>query len=947
MQLPARIESLLKKDEELNAVIQSAMVKITSWIKDNKTVFFPEYTEHGISHLEEVLETASSVINDGAWEHLTSTDAAAIITSTLLHDCALHLTEDGFYYLISGNYQSKKSIYTSTEESWPILWQSFLIDSRRYNKDKLIKLFGDDEPLTPFPSNKQNLTRRHYLLAGEFIRKYHARLAHEIALTGIPGALNSISIREDEQARLFDLFGYIARSHNLSLRSAVDNIDIHTRRLHLNCHAPFIMAALRISDYLQIQSSRAPGHTLKFKSLSSPISRTEWKKHDSVLQIHQAHDDPESIYVDCEPESAQIFSAMRTLLTDIQSELDQCWATIGEVYGRFSPTLGLQIRRIRSSIDNPDEFKKAKQPNYIPREFKFRTSSAELMDLLVKPLYGDNPEIGVRELLQNAVDACLEREDLVNRGMEKSTPAPAYDVLIAIEQLADETGIFTIEDFGVGMTEDVVNNYFLNVGASFRNSDYWRSHHETEGRSNIHRTGRFGVGLLAAFLLGERVSVITRHISAKEGEGLQFDCIQSNKIIEVKPATFHHGTKIEIRLKKEITEKFVEMQGYYRLDWDWYCTKNPVVHRTLKLSNGETTTLPQEYTVPECDADLSDTKWSRIQSDGFNDILWTYDAKSYCHPSVIYPSRMTVCNGVFVCSNHAMESSLQISGELNAIRLLMPTMVFYDQDGRLPLNLQRDSLDLKNCSFKKELKTDLSDYITQNIADSFKTSKAGITKALVAKTINPSIQGLHQSDAYDSSHVACIGILPDGVVPMDISLICEIKPKSIIIDATHISQLKGFFNSELAFEAAELYVAADPISKSKRSRIDFLKNSIGTLSANGKDDGYLTQLPIVGRRILLRKSDAQEFFRAGNVPRHTWSRMSEEFEWDQWQLLKSGTTPPRSPNINKYFDELNISGSFGLTIIYLNWDDHKTPPTTALAAKWKEIVGSSYLKLSV
>jgi HSP90 family molecular chaperone len=34
------------------------------------------------------------------------------------------------------------------------------------------------------------------------------------------------------------------------------------------------------------------------------------------------------------------------------------------------------------------------------------------MELLIKPLYGNNPSIGIRELLQNAVDATKERMNL-------------------------------------------------------------------------------------------------------------------------------------------------------------------------------------------------------------------------------------------------------------------------------------------------------------------------------------------------------------------------------------------------------------------------------------------------------------------------------------------------------------------------------------------------------
>ena len=42
---------------------------------------------------------------------------------------------------------------------------------------------------------------------------------------------------------------------------------------------------------------------------------------------------------------------------------------------------------------------------YLPVKAAFRGSDADLLKLLIEPLYGNRPEIGLRELIQNAVDA--------------------------------------------------------------------------------------------------------------------------------------------------------------------------------------------------------------------------------------------------------------------------------------------------------------------------------------------------------------------------------------------------------------------------------------------------------------------------------------------------------------------------------------------------------------
>jgi molecular chaperone HtpG len=93
------------------------------------------------------------------------------------------------------------------------------------------------------------------------------------------------------------------------------------------------------------------------------------------------------------------------------AELDETWAVLGEVYGegRKLRELGIRVRRIRSTLDDLAEFRKT--VTYVPELARFRTSDAKILKLMVGPLYNEDPSYGVRELLQNAIDACLERED--------------------------------------------------------------------------------------------------------------------------------------------------------------------------------------------------------------------------------------------------------------------------------------------------------------------------------------------------------------------------------------------------------------------------------------------------------------------------------------------------------------------------------------------------------
>ncbi|MBL0451927.1 HD domain-containing protein [Aeromonas veronii] len=117
IKIPNRIKEKLETNQRFYSFTMSCISIISPWLNENKTVFFPEYTDHGLTHLKEVLLTADSIISDESWNHITSQDAAAIIVSVLLHDCAMHLTEDGFYTLIQDKMTEVSSRYIGTEKS--------------------------------------------------------------------------------------------------------------------------------------------------------------------------------------------------------------------------------------------------------------------------------------------------------------------------------------------------------------------------------------------------------------------------------------------------------------------------------------------------------------------------------------------------------------------------------------------------------------------------------------------------------------------------------------------------------------------------------------------------------------------------------------------------------------------------------------------------------------
>ncbi|MEU6090247.1 HSP90 family protein [Streptomyces sp. NPDC047085] len=121
----------------------------------------------------------------------------------------------------------------------------------------------------------------------------------------------------------------------------------------------------------------------------------------------------------------------------------------------------------------------------------FQVDLRGLVDLLSHHLYS-SPKVYLRELLQNAVDAITAR-----RAEEPGAPA-------RVRLYADaREGVLRVEDTGVGLTESDVHSLLATIGRSSKRADGLQ-----EARSEF--LGQFGIGLLACFVVAERIRVVSR-----------------------------------------------------------------------------------------------------------------------------------------------------------------------------------------------------------------------------------------------------------------------------------------------------------------------------------------------------------------------------------------------------------------------------------------------------
>jgi len=407
--LPVPLKKILQQDPHLHASVLGALNTVGQWLDASNMPFFPEYTEHGPAHVTSVIETAWLCLNNAAQTALKSVDAAILSLAALLHDAAMHLSEEGFLALLEEE-ELATPLPGFKEQDWRVLWQGFSAEALRWDERQLLDIFGEPEPLPFITLDPVQMTKKDRLAIGVFLRRHHHRLAHEIAMRGVPGPngqrMKILNVPPD----ILNLAGIMARSHGQPLRASSDHVREDLLQVVAAPRVVLLMASLRIADFLDAKPDRAPSQVTLTRRLCSPISQQEHKVNQCISSISFEEDDPCAIAVRAQPPDAQTYVRMRKWLDMLQNEIDTASAVLGEICTHKGSTAGLRLLRVKSNLDDRESF--SQTVDYVPDEVRLTVAESDIIQLLIKNLYGDAPEIGIRELVQNSVDAVRELQSL-------------------------------------------------------------------------------------------------------------------------------------------------------------------------------------------------------------------------------------------------------------------------------------------------------------------------------------------------------------------------------------------------------------------------------------------------------------------------------------------------------------------------------------------------------
>jgi len=174
---------------------------------------------------------------------------------------------------------------------------------------------------------------------------------------------------------------------------------------------------------------------------------------------------------------------------------------------------------------------------------QIRVHTENIFPIIKKFLYSEH-EIFLRELISNAVDATQKLKMLANSGEFKGELG-TLDIEVKLDA-AQRT--ITISDRGIGMTAEEVDRYINQV--AFSSAEEFLSKYKGDGASII---GHFGLGFYSAFMVSERVEILTRSYR-DEAQAVRWICDGSPEYVLEEAEKPWRGTDVILHIHEDSRE---------------------------------------------------------------------------------------------------------------------------------------------------------------------------------------------------------------------------------------------------------------------------------------------------------------------------------------------------------------------------------------------------------
>lgn len=444
-----------------------------------------DFTLHDEDHSYRVAERMVEILPNETFQELSPYELMLCILSCYLHD--IGMTPEAakikkHYYYITGK---DKSVLNEDEVKELQKWLDIEDQNIDIRSDSVEHTDKAQEILTYYARYKHNDWSE------EWIVKHLSRIE-------LPGYIRW-------QADLIN----ICKSHHYGYEFLMHERLDHKKVNGQNCHRRIIALCLRLADVLEIDPERTPSIILTHREIAQK-SLIYWLKDQEIT----VSIDGGQISFYARPQRAFLYKAVIETVKQIEDEIALCnRITSDKPLSRVKNANPKQNYHWHIFLGELDI--KPFEDSFYYINGSFRPNVNRVLALLGGiELYGDT-KVAIRELLQNSFDAVKEKiaykritSGLLGNEWNKKL-GDEYGVNISI-QIENENIWLTCKDQGVGMTRELIENYFLVSGASqkYQTSELIRKC--TTYNIEYDRIGQFGIGVLSYFMIADRIEIYTK-----------------------------------------------------------------------------------------------------------------------------------------------------------------------------------------------------------------------------------------------------------------------------------------------------------------------------------------------------------------------------------------------------------------------------------------------------
>lgn len=593
---------------QLNDSVEKIITQLTSHL-ENIRHQMPDYDDHGPGHSKKVLETIEKLLQIRGVESLTLLEAIMLRLCCYLHDAGMCLPDyflrfleqiekkDHTYHLDKPETSMQAMLRKSksrlkafaevkdqffcpeSEAEYIEFYAKELVDYEKYRMGLAPVSDAKDRKTFCLETRQDYLRRTH----GERSNRYAQNLKRMLA-----------GISKIDKEHIVPALGNICAAHcwniddTFKLPSELRVLKRFADAPETACNVRYLAMLLRLGDVLHVSNDRTSRTRYAASDPMNTVSDLHWRiklpglsysiiNRDDQLEICYVHDGiekPDEYYFlhDYLNWADDELSYYANFLTDTNDE-------------RYR--LGLPRHVDRSGI-NPIGF----TPD---RDLRFRLEQRKIIELLMGARLYRDEWMCLRELYQNALDACrcMMAEDARNGRISHPT------IEFGLSEEEDRKVLYC-RDEGTGMTKYIVKNYLLRIGNSYYHSDDFRRSNAA-WKDAVTPISEFGIGLLSCYMIADEIEVITQHYTLGEDKTIRLRMKGSedygyfcNATTVQREQLGAHGTIVKLYLKDKfasaVTDRLPEVpeaEVWIRKEAD-----------ALKMAQNETERFEEQYTKP-------------------------------------------------------------------------------------------------------------------------------------------------------------------------------------------------------------------------------------------------------------------------------------------------------------------------------------------------------------